>query len=137
MPLKARADEALSALGGIEHTVVVRRTGIDVGWYEGDRWYHDLLVGARPGLRRETTEADVAADLPADHPLQLVSLANRRGRPLAVALGTARSLALASTLHRAGIADGSVLWCAGENSWLGTQVHGIYGPLVVLSLIHI
>ena len=131
LPLKARADEALSALGGIEHTVVVRRTGIDVGWYEGDRWYHDLLVGARPGLRRETTEADVAADLPADHPLQLVSLANRRGRPLAVALGTARSLALASTLHRAGIADGSVLWCAGENSWLGTQVHGIYGPLVV------
>ena len=64
LPLKARADEALSALGGIEHTIVVRRTGIDVGWYEGDRWYHDLLVGVRPGLRREPSEADTPADLP-------------------------------------------------------------------------
>ncbi|MGH3466482.1 MAG: AMP-binding protein, partial [Thermocrispum sp.] len=30
LPLKARADEALGAVGGIEHTVVVRRTGVDV-----------------------------------------------------------------------------------------------------------
>ena len=130
LPLKARADEALSALGGIEHTIVVRRTGIDVGWYEGDRWYHDLLVGVRPGLRREPSEADTPADLPADHPLQVVSLANRRGQPLTVALGTGHTLAIALALHHAGIADGSILWCAGENSWLGTQVHGVYGPLV-------
>ena len=130
LPLKARADEALSALGGIEHTIVVRRTGIDIGWYEGDRWYHDLLVGARPGLRREVAEADEPVALPSAHPLQLVSLANRRGRPLAVALGTAHSLATALAVHRAGIADGAVTWCAGESSWLGTQVHGIYGPLV-------
>ncbi len=130
LPLKARADEALSALGGIEHTIVVRRTGIDIGWYEGDRWYHDLVAATRPGLRREPTGADEPADLPADHPLQLVSLANRRGRPLAVALGTAHSLVTALAAHQAGLADGSVLWCAGENSWLGTQVHGVYGPLV-------
>ncbi len=129
LPLKARADEALSALGGVEHTIVVRRTGIDVGWYEGDRWYHDLVVGVRPGVRREWPEADAPADLSADHPLQLVSLANRRRQPLAVALGTAHSLVNALALHRAGIAAGSVIWCAGENSWLGTQVHGIYGPL--------
>ena len=130
LPLKARADEALAALGGIEHTVVVRRTGIDVGWYEGDRWFHDLVVGARPGPRREPTASDEPADVPAEHPLQLVSLANRRGRPLTVALGTAGSLATALIVHRSGIADGRVHWCAGESSWLGTQVHGVYGPLV-------
>jgi len=68
LPLKARADEALSGVGGIEHTVVVRRTGIDVAWFEGDRWYHDLLVGARPGRSREDTGAVPPVDLPARHP---------------------------------------------------------------------
>ena len=49
LPLKARADEAMAAVGGIEHTVVVRRTGMDVQWFEGDRWLHDLLATSRPG----------------------------------------------------------------------------------------
>ncbi len=138
MPLKARADEALSGVDGIEHTVVVRRTGIDVGWYEGDRWYHDLVVGARPGAARRGAlltsgaagDGSATADLPARHPLQLVSLAHRRGRPVTVALGTAATLVEALTLHRHGVAAGTVLWCAGDVSWLGTQVHGIYGPLL-------
>ena len=32
-------------------------------------------------------------------------------------------------VHRGGVAMGSVLWCAGDGAWLGTQVHGVYGPL--------
>jgi acetyl-CoA synthetase len=130
LPLKARADEALSGVGGIEHTVVVRRTGIDVAWFEGDRWYHDLLVGARPGRSREDTGAVPPVDLPARHPFQLVSLAHRHGRPVTVTLGTGPTLVGALVAHRAGLADGAVLWCAGDVSWLGTQVHGIYGPLL-------
>jgi acetyl-CoA synthetase len=130
LPLKARADEALSGAGGIEHTVVVRRTGIDIAWFEGDRWYHDLVVPARPGQQREEPDSAAAADLPARHPLQLVSLAHRRGRPVTVTLGTAAVLAAALAVHRAGLADGPVLWCAGDVSWLGSQVHGIYGPLL-------
>ena len=44
---RPRVDDALTAVGGVEHTVVVRRTGLDVAWYEGDRWLHDLLAPAR------------------------------------------------------------------------------------------
>ena len=58
-----------------------------------------------------------------------MSLAHRRGRPLTIELGTAAVVASALVVHRSGIADGPVLWCAGDVSWLGTQVHGIYGPL--------
>jgi acetyl-CoA synthetase len=36
LPLKARADEAVAAVPSVEHTIVVRRTGMDVSWYEGD-----------------------------------------------------------------------------------------------------
>ena len=44
LPLKARADDALSAVAGVEHTVVIRRTGMSVAWVEGDHWYHELLA---------------------------------------------------------------------------------------------
>jgi acetyl-CoA synthetase len=37
LPLKYRADEALTAVGSIEETVVIRRTGVDVPWLVGDR----------------------------------------------------------------------------------------------------
>ncbi|MBK8869211.1 MAG: AMP-binding protein [Dermatophilaceae bacterium] len=134
LPLKARADEALSGVDGIEHTVVVRRTGIDIGWFEGDRWYHDLVAAARPGrdrsdVKNSARHSDLPADVAAQHPLVLVSLAHRRGRPVTIALGGAAVVASALMVHRAGLAQGTVLWCAGDVSWLGTQVHGVYGPL--------
>src|SRR5204863_8680316 len=47
VPSKSRADEALAAAGGVEATVVVRRVGVDVAWYEGDRWYHDAAGGGQ------------------------------------------------------------------------------------------
>ncbi len=155
-PLKARVDDALSAVDVVEHTVVVRRTGIDIGWFEGDRWYHDLVDPGRrrrpagPGAGAASADRSVRqpvdpdqpavppavqpavqpADHPADQPLLMVSLANRQGRPLSVTLGTAGILTSALAMHRHGLVDGPVTWCAGDISWLGTLAHGIYGPLV-------
>ncbi|MBK5216462.1 MAG: AMP-binding protein, partial [Propionibacteriales bacterium] len=87
LPLKARIDEALSAVPGVEFTVVVRRTGVDVPWYEGDRWYHDVVTDTRPGAPR--TDGG-AADLPSEHPLLVDALANRRGHPVSVTHAGAR-----------------------------------------------
>jgi len=129
LPLKTRADEALSAVAGVEQTIVIRRTGMDVGWYEGDRWYHDLVAGTRPG-RMEVRPGDAApADLPANHPLIAVNLANRRGHPVTVLHATANVMVNATAVHRRGISGGGVFWCAADVSSLGAQVHGIYGPL--------
>jgi acetyl-CoA synthetase len=122
LPLKARADEALAAVGGVEHTVVVRRTGVDIAWYAGDRWWHELPAepdgpGAEP------------AALPAAHHLLAAPMATRGGRPVSALHGTANLLAAASAVHRHGLSRGGVFWCAGDIAWLGTQVHGVYGPL--------
>lgn len=125
IPTKSRVDDALTAAGGVQHTVVVRRTGLDVAWYEGDRWLHDLLAPARV----PSAEAPPAPDLPADHPLLLSWLANRRGRPVLATHGTATLLAAATALHRFGISPGGVFWCAGDIGWMGAQVHGVLGPL--------
>jgi acetyl-CoA synthetase len=133
LPLKTRADEALSAVAGVEQTIVIRRTGMDVAWYEGDRWYHDLVAATRPG-RLDVSSCDTApesapASLPADHPLLAVNLANRGGRAVTVLHATANILVSSTAVHRRGISSGGVFWCAGDVSWLGAQAHGIYGPL--------
>ena len=123
LPLKARADEALEATSGIQHTVVVRRTGVQVDWFAGDRWYDELLASDPAGT------ADPVA-LPSAHPVVAVHLANRRGRPVAMRHGTANLAAAALAVHRHGLAAGDVFWCAGDVSWLGAQAHGIIGPLL-------
>ena len=87
LPLKARADEALAAVSSVQHTVVVRRAGIDVPWYEGDRWWHELLASPRPGA--QAVRSAPAAAVPADHPCLVAYIANRRGAPTGLVLGTA------------------------------------------------
>ncbi len=121
LPLKARADEALEATSGVQHTLVVRRTGIQVDWFAGDCWYDELPVA---------TEPLSPVDLGAAHPVVAVHLANRRGRPVAIRHGTANLAVAALATHRHGLAAGEVFWCAGDVSWLGAQVHGVFGPLL-------
>ena len=123
LPLKARADEALEATTGVEHTVVLRRTGVQVDWFAGDRWFHELLGSGEEG-------AGSPAAVPSDHPVTAVHLANRRGRPVAVRHGTANLAVAALAVHRHGLAAGGVYWCAGDVSWLGAQAHGVFGPLL-------
>jgi acetyl-CoA synthetase len=145
IPTKARVDDALTAVAGVEHTIVIRRTGLDVAWYEGDRWLHHLLdpfrdiVGAaRPADRAEPPSgiqgaapaaAVPPAALPADHPLLITWLANRRGRPVTAVHGTANLLASALAVHRYGLSPGGVFWCAGDPAWIAAPVHGVLGPL--------
>lgn len=123
LPLKARADEALEATSGVQHTIVVRRTGVQVSWFEGDRWYDDVVAEAVP-------ENGAPEPLPADHPVAVVHLANRRGRPVAVRHGTANLVVASLAIHQHGLAEGDVFWCAGDPAWLAVQAHGVFGPLL-------
>ena len=123
LPLKARVDEAVAAVRGVEHTIVVRRTGMDIAWYEGDRWYHELMELVGP-------QTDPAPAFAAEHPLFIVHLANRRGRPNAVVHGSGNFLTYLLAFHGALLdrAD-HTLWFPSEIGWLACQSHGIYGPL--------
>jgi acetyl-CoA synthetase len=127
LPLKARADEALSAVKGVEATVVVRRTGVDVAWYEGDRWLHDLVARKRSGGPAPDTDP---VPLDAEHPVLATHLANRRGRPVSVLHGTATLAAAALAIHRHGVAEEGVFWCAADVAWMAAQAHGVIGPLL-------
>lgn len=131
LPLKSRADEALLAGGSVEHTIVVRRTGMDVAWFEGDRWYHDLVAATRPGVAgTDSVGHDPGApiSLPSEHPIAAVPMASRGGQPVSIVHGTATMLAGAMAVHRR-LRTGGVFWCAADIAWAVTQFHGIYGPL--------
>jgi acetyl-CoA synthetase len=128
LPLKARADEAMAATTGVEHTVVVRRTGVDVGWYEGDLWYDELVEDAR--ARRGAAPVRAVA-VASDHPLLAGYIANRRGRPTGIVHGTGGLLTHAVAIHSEGLVDGDddVFWMPADIAWPATQIHAVYGPL--------
>lgn len=129
LPLKSRADDALLAGGSVEHTIVVRRTGMDVSWFEGDRWYHDLVAPSRPGSASAPAgDPTQPVSVAVDHPIAAIPLANRGGQPVSILHGTATMLAGAMAVHRR-LRTGGVFWCAGDITWTVTQFHGIYGPL--------
>jgi len=123
LPLKARADEAIEATSGLQNTIVLRRTGVHVDWFEGDLWY-DEVVGAT------ATDDAEPEPLPAQHPALAVYVANRRGRPVAIRLGAANLAAVALANHRYAMCEGDVFWGAADVAWLGAQAHGILGPLL-------
>jgi acetyl-CoA synthetase len=129
--LKARADEALATLtapGSLDATVVVRRTGTAVDWFEGDHWYDELVALTGPVLAPMETGA---VSVPSDHPLLVQYLAGHRHQPLGVVHSTAGLLVCAAELHRrvfTGSAD-DVLWVAMELSFVNGIVQGIFGPL--------
>jgi acetyl-CoA synthetase len=125
LPLKSRADEAVAAVSSVQHTIVVRRTGMDVAWYEGDRWYHELVAG--PGFQPAGLDA-----FPSEHPLCVAHVANRRERPTGVVHGSANFLAYLISLHSEVLGGrDEVFWFPSEIGWLASQGHAVYGPLVV------
>jgi acetyl-CoA synthetase len=131
VPLKARADEALAAVGSVDATVVIRRAGLDVAWYEGDVGYQDLLAAGRAAAVGEPAAAGAPVAVASDHPLLVMQLANRPGHPTGIVHGTAGYLAATAALHREALTSSPTdpIFCAVEFAWAG-QSQGVYGPLV-------
>ncbi len=129
VPLKSRADDALTAVTSVEHTIVTRRTGMDVPWYEGDHWYEDLLAGAR---QRGTNDRSEPRPLRADHPALVTYVANRRGRPTGLVHRTGGLAVYCQTVHVDGFTTGpdDVIWAPGEIGWIASETHGFLGPLL-------
>jgi acetyl-CoA synthetase len=72
--MKRVADEAVAAVPGLQHVIVVRRAGIDVPWTEGrDLWWHELVAAGSPAFEtRHTTPED---------PYMILYTSGTTGRP--------------------------------------------------------
>ena len=59
IPLKPVADEALKNVPTLEHVIVLKRAGNDVGMVNGrDHWYHDLIPNQSDAAEPEPTAAE-------------------------------------------------------------------------------
>ncbi|MBM7771390.1 acetyl-CoA synthetase [Actinokineospora baliensis] len=124
-PMKDNTDEATAHTPSIEHVLVVRRTGGEVGWTEGrDVWWHKLVD------RQPETHAAEAFD--AEHPLFILYTSGTTGNPKGILHTSGGYLTQASYTHHAVFdlkPETDVYWCTADIGWITGHSYIVYGPL--------
>ena len=122
--VKSTADAAAAGLPGMEHVLVVRRTGQSVPWTEGrDVWWHDVVDGA--------SSEHVAEAFDSEHPLFIIYTSGTTGRPKGLVHTSGGYLTHASWAHWAHFdaKPDDVHWCTADLAWVTAHTYEIYGPL--------
>ncbi len=124
VPLKANADAAIAKVGGVDHVIVVRRTGASVDMTPGrDVWYHeaaDMVTAECP-----------CAEMNAEDPLFILYTSGSTGKPKGVLHTTGGYLVYTAMTHRDvfDYHDGDVYWCTADVGWVTGHSYIVYGPL--------
>lgn len=134
LPLKIRADDALGAAESVEHTIVIQRTGMNVPWFTGDHWYHELMSGrmsAAPRYAQQDQQAQgsISTIRHAHDWLCTMQIATSDTPPALTRHDTAGVLVRAAAFQQA-MAPKGPLWCAGNIAWVVSTWNGLLGPLL-------
>lgn len=134
LPLKNRADDALAAADSVEHTIVIRRTGINVPWFTGDHWYHTIMSGRAStspcyAQQDQSASTTISTVRDADSILCNMQVATSDTQPALTEHTTATVLVRAASFQQA-VATGGPLWCAGNIAWVVSSWNGLLGPLL-------
>ncbi len=125
VPLKANTDAAIDKIGGgVDHVVVVRRTGAPVDMLPGrDVWYHDAA---------DMVTAECPwAEMHAEDPLFILYTSGSTGRPKGVLHTTGGYLVFTAMTHQYvfDYHDGDIYWCTADVGWVTGHSYIVYGPL--------
>ena len=125
VPLKANTDAAIDKIGGgVDHVVVVRRTGAPVDMLPGrDVWYHDAA---------DMVTAECPwAEMHAEDPLFILYTSGSTGRPKGVLHTTGGYLVYTAMTHQYvfDYHDGDIYWCTADVGWVTGHSYIVYGPL--------
>lgn len=134
LPLKNWADDALGASDSVEHTIVIRRTGMNVSWFSGDHWYHELMSGRlstspKYAHQQDSSPRTISTIRDPDDVICAMQVASSDTPPAMTQHPTAGVLVSAASFQRSIAADGP-LWCAGNIAWVVSTWHGLLGPLL-------
>jgi acetyl-CoA synthetase len=125
VPLKVNVDAAIERVpGGVDHVVVVRRTGSHIAMEAGrDVYYHEAAA-------QVTTECP-CEPMNAEDPLFILYTSGSTGKPKGVLHTTGGYLAFASMTHQYvfDYHDGDIYWCTADVGWVTGHSYILYGPL--------
>ena len=123
--LKEAVDEAISGEDSVQHTLVVRRTGIDTPWTEGrDLWWHETVDVASAEHSPEAFDSE--------HPLFLLYTSGTTGKPKGIVHTSGGYLTQASFTHHHVFdikPETDVYWCTADIGWITGHTYLVYGPL--------
>jgi acetyl-CoA synthetase len=124
VPLKANVDAAVERSGGVDHVVVVRRTGGAVAMLPGRDVYYDEAV-------KLVTDDCPCAEMNAEDPLFILYTSGSTGQPKGVLHTTGGYLVWAAMTHQYvfDYHDGDIYWCTADVGWVTGHTYILYGPL--------
>jgi len=124
VPLKANCDEALAQCPGVVTSIVLRRTGKEVGWVQGrDKWWHEEMKSASADCPPESLDSE--------DPLFILYTSGSTGKPKGVLHTTAGYLLYAALTHETvfDLKDDDTYWCTADCGWVTGHSYLVYGPL--------
>jgi acetyl-CoA synthetase len=124
IPLKANVDAAIAKVGGVDHVVVVRRTGAPVDMDPvRDVWYHEA--------KEVVTSECPCAEMKAEDPLFILYTSGSTGKPKGVLHTTGGYMVYTSITHQYvfDYHDGDIYWCTADVGWVTGHSYILYGPL--------
>ena len=124
VPLKANVDAAIAKVGGVDHVIVVRRTGAPVEMDPvRDVYYHEAAA--------VVTHECPCEHMNAEDPLFILYTSGSTGKPKGVLHTTAGYNLFAAMTHQLvfDYHDGDIYWCTADVGWVTGHSYIIYGPL--------
>lgn len=124
IPMKEKADKAVSETPSIEHVFVVKRTGKETLMESGrDLWWHEEMAKASNDCPPQ--------EMDAEDPLFILYTSGSTGKPKGVLHTTGGYLVYASYTHEL-VFDyhkGDIYWCTADIGWITGHSYIVYGPL--------
>ncbi len=123
--LKSIVDEALQQCDSIEHVLVKKCTGEDIGWSEGrDQWWDDIVP-----QQSATCAAEV---MDSEDPLFILYTSGSTGKPKGVVHTCGGYMVYAgySFANVFQYEEGDIYWCTADIGWITGHSYIIYGPLL-------
>ena len=124
IPLKANTDAAIAKVGGVDHVIVVRRTGAKVEMDPvRDVYYHEAA--------EVVTDQCPCEQMNAEDPLFILYTSGSTGKPKGVLHTTGGYLVYVAMTHQYvfDYHDGDIYWCTADVGWVTGHSYIVYGPL--------
>jgi acetyl-CoA synthetase len=124
IPLKSNTDEAIAKAKMCKTTIVVKRTGGDINWIDGqDIWYHEEMEKA--------SSECVPTEMNAEDPMFILYTSGSTGKPKGVLHTTGGYMVYTSMTHHYvfDYHDGEIYWCTADVGWVTGHSYIVYGPL--------